>query len=279
MFTSLRGVPRSTAHLLNFPHRCPLPFRSFSSSHVLLARQTKVARKSRTSKKRVRKSIYDSEKMTLADAIHVLRSVEVGSPNATYELTIKTAMPRGSAIPKGRISLPKEPKAKPKDKVLVFAEGKTAEEARRAGADIVGGAELVEGVATGRIQATLFLSTPTLIKTISQRLGRVLGPRGLMPSERRGTVTDDIAGYIRRLQGTTEWKGDKDGTIRTPIAKLHYPVEDVAKNVQHFINVVKRATGNQSQSTDKDQSTRPVNAIKKIILSSGQGPGIRIADL
>jgi hypothetical protein len=55
-------------------------------------------------------------------------------------------MPRGSAIPKGRISLPREPKAKPKDKVLVFAEGKTAEEARRAGADIVGGAELVEGV-------------------------------------------------------------------------------------------------------------------------------------
>jgi large subunit ribosomal protein L1 len=75
-------------------------------------------------------------------------------------------------------------------------------------------------VASGRIQATLFLSTPTLVKAISQRLGRVLGPRGLMPSERRGTVTDDIAGYIRRLQGTTEWKGDKDGTIRTPIAKV-----------------------------------------------------------
>jgi len=75
-------------------------------------------------------------------------------------------------------------------------------------------------VASGRIQATLFLSTPTLIKSISQRLGRVLGPRGLMPSERRGTVTDDVAGYIRRLQGTTEWKGDKTGTIRTPIAKV-----------------------------------------------------------
>jgi len=163
--------------------------------------------------------------------------------------------------------------------VLVFADGKAAEEAKRAGADIVGGPELVEGVASGRIQATLFLSTPALIKAISQRLGRVLGPRGLMPSERRGTVTDDVAGYIRRLQGTTEWKGDKVGTIRTPIAKLDYLVEDVAKNVRHFTNVVKRATGNQTQSTDKDQSTRPVNAITKIILSSRQGPGIQIADL
>jgi len=217
--------------------------------------------------------------MSLLDAIHVLRSVEVGSPNATYELTIKTAMPRGSAIPKGRVSLPREPKPKPKDKVLVFADGKAAEEAKRAGADIVGGPELVEGVASGRTQATLFLSTPALIKAISQRLGRVLGPRGLMPSERRGTVTDDVAGYIRRLQGTTEWKGDKVGTVRTPIAKLDYPIEDVAKNVRHFTNVVKRATGNQPQSADKDQSTRPVNAITKIILSSRQGPGIQIADL
>ncbi|KAH9997794.1 ribosomal protein L1-like protein [Russula compacta] len=226
-------------------------------------------------KKRARTSIYDAEKMTLMDAIHVLRSVEVGSPNATYELTIKTAMPRGSVIPKGRVSLSREPKAKPKDKVLVFADGKTAEEAKRAGADIVGGAELIEAVASGRIQATLFLSTPALVKAISQRLGRVLGPRGLMPSERRGTVTDDVAGYIRRLQGTTEWKGDKAGTIRTPIAKLNYPVEDVVKNVRHFVNTVKRATGNQPQSADKDK----MNAITKIILSSGQGPGIQIADL
>lgn len=217
--------------------------------------------------------------MSLTDAIHVLRAVEVGSPNATYELTIKTAMPRSAAIPKGRVSLPREPKAKAKDKILVFADGKAADAAKKAGADIVGGAELAEAVASGRIQATLFLSTPSLIKTISQRLGRVLGPRGLMPSERRGTVTEDVAGYIRRLQGTTEWKGDKKGTIRTPIAKLDYPVEDVVKNVRHFINVVKRATGNQPQSGDRDQSSKPVNAINKVIISSKQGPGIQIADL
>jgi len=277
----LHCVARSAVTL---PPRSLFSARSFSASHVVFARQAKkaagTARKSRTLKKRTKTSIYDSEKMTLLDAIHVLRSVEVGTPTATYELTVKTAMPRGSTIPKGRVSLPREPKPKPKDKVLVFADGKAAEEAKKAGADIVGGAELVEGVVSGRIQATLFLSTPTLIKVISQRLGRVLGPRGLMPSERRGTVTDDVAGYIRRLQGTTEWKGDKAGTIRTPIAKLDYPVEDVVKNVRHFINVVKRATGNQPHSAaDKDQSTRPVNSITKIILSSRQGPGIQIADL
>lgn len=76
------------------------------------------------------------------------QAVEVGSPNATYELTIKTAMPRGAAIPKGRVSLPREPKAKAKDKILVFADGKAAEAAKKAGADIVGGVELAEAVRT-----------------------------------------------------------------------------------------------------------------------------------
>lgn len=66
----------------------------------------------------------------------------------------------------------------------------------------------------------MFLCTPALIRAITPKLGRVLGPRGLMPSERRGTVTEDIAAYIRRLKGTSEWKGDKVGTIRAPIAKV-----------------------------------------------------------
>ncbi len=69
----------------------------------------------------------------------------------------------------------------------------------------------------------MFLSTPDLIRAITPRLGRILGPRGLMPSERRGTVTEDIAGYIRRLKGTSEWTGDQQGTIRQPIAKVCSP--------------------------------------------------------
>ena len=77
-------------------------------------------------------------------------------------------------------------------------------------------------VISGRYQATLFLCSRSLIRAITPRLGRVLGPRGLMPSERRGTVTDDISGYIRRLKGTSEWKGDKEGTIRQPIAKVSF---------------------------------------------------------
>ena len=167
-------------------------------------------------------------------------------------------------------------------------------------------------MASGRVQATLFLSTPSLVKVISQRLGRVLGPRGLMPSERRGTVTDDVAGYIRRLQGTTEWKGDKRGTIRTPIAKvsLHHADFDTMSH-QHFswttqlmmslrtfvilsmlLNVrlginLNLRTKTKARSLVRDMNlvvdamliVTSVNAINKVIISSRQGPGIQIADL
>jgi large subunit ribosomal protein L1 len=150
--------------------------------------------------------------------------VEVARPNNTYELVIKTAMSKGNAVPKGRINLPRSVKQKAKDIVCVFAEGRQADEAKRAGADIVGGPEIVDGVASGRLQATTFVCTPALIRAISPKLGRILGPRGLMPSERRGTVTDDIAGFMKRIAGSEEWKGDKAGTIRTPIAKVTFPI-------------------------------------------------------
>jgi len=222
-------------------------------------------------------SWYDKEQMSLADAIAVLRAVEVSSPNSTYELTVKTEMKSGVAVPKGRINLPRETKPKSQDQILVFAEGRQADEARKAGAHIVGGPELIDGIINNRHRATTFLCTPALIRSITPKLGRILGPRGLMPSERRGTVTDDIPGYIRRLQGTSEWRGDKAGTIRTAIAKMHFSVEDVVKNVRHFVTVVKRATGNQKDPADK--STKPVTAITKVILSSRQGPGIQISDV
>ncbi|KAL6307657.1 ribosomal protein L1 [Sparassis latifolia] len=250
----------------------------------VLTKKQLAAKERKRALKKANKSVYAHETMTLADAIGVLRAVEVASPNATYELVIKTAMSKGTVIPKGRFSLPREAKSSNKDRILVFAEGKLADEARKAGADIVGGPEIVDGVVSGRYQATMFLSTKALIRAITPKLGRVLGPRGLMPSERRGTVTDDVGGYIRRLKGTSEWKGDKGGTVRTPVAKMNFPVEDVVKNVRHFLTLVKRATGNlidpEAAAADKKEtSKKPVNAITKVVLSSPQGPGIKISDI
>lgn len=77
-------------------------------------------------------------------------------------------------------------------------------------------------VISGKHQATTILCSPSLIRAITPKLGRILGPKGLMPSERRGTVTDDIVGYIQRLSGSAEWRGDKGGAIRMPVGKASY---------------------------------------------------------
>jgi len=100
-----------------------------------------------------------------------------------------------------------------------------------------------------------------------------------MPSERRGTVTEDIVGYIRRMHGSVEWKGDKAGTIRTAIAKTSWSLEDITKNFRYFLSVVKKATGNtRNPEAEVKGQFRQVNPLTRVILSSNQGPGIQIVD-
>ena len=173
-------------------------------------------------------------------------------------------MPKGTTIPKGRLTWPREAKSQSEERVLVFAEGRQAEDAKQAGAHIVGGLELVDDVSfllaspcpymahisdaskiiNGRHNPTTILCVPNLLRSISPKLGKLLGPRGLMPSERRGTVTEDVAGYIRKMQGSVEWKGDKDGTIRTPIAKV---VDQSTRVGYHLITLI-RSPGHQKIS-------------------------------
>ncbi|KAI9570197.1 ribosomal protein L1 [Boletus coccyginus] len=291
---------RSRLHARSSLNGASVTSRQFSSSPVTFAKR--VEKKKAPSKHQLAlitkrkaakrgRDAYAHEKMTLADAVSVLRAVEVARPNSTYEVVIRTAMSRGAPIPTGRINLPREAKPRKEYRILVFADGRQADEAKKAGAHVVGGLELVDAVAEGKHNnCTTILCTPSLIRSISSKLGRILGPRGLMPSERRGTVTDDIEGYVQRLQGTTEWRGDKTGTIRMPIGKLHFPIEDIVKNVKQFVLNVKRATGNLKDAVaeaeakaqkgkNSSKSVKPVNAITRILLSSTQAPGIQIKDL
>ncbi|KAH9943985.1 ribosomal protein L1 [Epithele typhae] len=252
------------------------PQRQFHFTPSVLARKGKEKKLAKRPK-----SVYLSEKMPLESAIEVLRAVDVARPYSTYELVVKTGMGNGITIPKGRFALPKPTKEGSKDVILVFAEGRQADEAKKAGADIVGGAELIEGVISGRYRPTLFLATTSMIRPITPRLGRLLGPRGLMPSERRGTVTDDVGGYIKRLKGTIEWKGDKEGTIRQSVAKMHFTVPEVITNIRYFMHNVKRATNNiRDRNVDsREADSKPVNSITRVLLTTSQGPSIQISDL
>ncbi|EJD45754.1 ribosomal protein L1 [Auricularia subglabra TFB-10046 SS5] len=250
-----------------------------------------VVKKKRSSKK---ESLNASEKLPLEEALAVLRAVEITRPNSMFELTIKTELDRSSGgvtVPKGRISLPREPKERKKDTIMVFADGKKAEDARKVGADFVGGTEMIDELISGRLRPNVILCTPDLIRAITPRLGRFLGPKGLMPSPRRGTVTDDIRGFISRTQGSNEWKADKDGTIRAPIGRVDYPTQDLVKNFRAYITAVIRATTKRGQNqavSDKSAFNRMLakrsgkdkikTAVVKVILSSSHGPGIVVSD-
>ncbi|KAK7007023.1 natural resistance-associated macrophage protein-domain-containing protein [Favolaschia claudopus] len=232
------------------------------------------------------KLVDHSDDMSLDSAISVLRALEVSRPHGCYELFVKADLRGGGiAVPKGRINIPREPKPKAEDTILVFAEGRQAEEAKRAGAQIVGGTELIEGaciklfssILSNRLRANTILCTPALIRAITPKLGRFLGPMGLMPAERRGTVTDDVAGYIKRIKNSFEWKADRAGNIRMPIARLDFPIDDVVKNFRHVLDSIKRVTGNVKKR-DQEESKRKVVPLMKVTLSTRSAPGIPISD-
>jgi len=215
--------------------------------------------------------------MNVADAATVLRAVEVATPNAAYEITITTKFVRGQAAPRGRISLPRDARAKA-ETVLVFASGKSAVSAKTAGAHYVGGEELFEDILSSKILPTKVICTPVLLPSVQQKLARFLGPKGLMPAEKRGTVTSNVAAAVKQAQGTMNWKGDRLGVIRAPVARINWPLEDVIGNVKAFVQAVKQGTGPQDAAQGL-LGQKKVSSVLQIFLSSRQGPGIRLADV
>ncbi|KAJ7109768.1 50S ribosomal protein L1 [Mycena epipterygia] len=313
------------ASIFSTPPRLALLSRQFSTTRAVLARKNQIqktripSKKAMAAKARRRaakeaKRIDHSDDMTLESAIAVLRAVEVARPTGAYELFVKTDLRgTGLTVPKGRINIPREPKPKLEDTILVFAEGRQAEEAKRAGAQIVGGTELIEGVGpiffyhmnwmmivpqilTSRIKANTILCTPALIRAITPRLGRFLGPLGLMPTERRGTVTDDLEAYIRRIKNSAEWKADRAGNIRMPVARMDFPIQDVITNFRYVMDSIKRVTGNVKQRHQREDTANTrkgipisfkenhsefnlqVTPITRVTLSSRNAPSIPISD-
>jgi large subunit ribosomal protein L1 len=152
-------------------------------------------------------------------------------------------------------------------KVLVFAKGDKAQEAEDAGADHVGADELVEKIQGGWIDFEVTVATPDMMSTVG-KLGKVLGPRGLMPNPKTGTVTFDIARAVKEIKaGKIEYRADKSGIIHTPIGKVSFTEEALVENFSTLMDVVVRA----KPAAAKGQY------IKSVVVSSTMGPGIRVS--
>lgn len=151
-------------------------------------------------------------------------------------------------------------------RVLVFAGGERAEAARAAGADIVGADELIEEVSKGRLDYDAVVSTPELMGKVG-RLGKVLGPRGLMPNPKTGTVTTDVAKAVTEIKGgKIEFRVDKNANLHFLIGKVSFTAEQLAENYAAAIEEVIRSKPSSSKG----------RFVKKAVISTTMGPGIPV---
>ncbi|MCY1705878.1 50S ribosomal protein L1 [Pannonibacter sp. SL95] len=151
-------------------------------------------------------------------------------------------------------------------RVAVFARGDKAEEAKAAGADIVGAEELVNEVQGGKIDFDRCIATPDMMPLVG-RLGKVLGPRGLMPNPKVGTVTPDVASAVRDAKGgAVQFRVEKAGIIHAGIGKLSFSQDALVENIRALLDAVQKAKPSGSKG----------QYLKRVALSSTMGPGVKV---
>jgi large subunit ribosomal protein L1 len=152
-------------------------------------------------------------------------------------------------------------------RVAVFAQGENAEKARAAGADIVGADDLAQQIKAGTMDFDVALATPDMMGVVGP-LGRVLGPRGLMPSPRSGTVTTDITAAVREFKaGKIEFRNDKGGNVAVSVGKLAFSEEQLSDNINTFLNYLRSLKPAAAKGT----------YIRSVTVSATMSPGIRVS--
>ncbi len=151
-------------------------------------------------------------------------------------------------------------------RVAVFAKGAKAEEARKAGADLVGADDLAEKVTAGQIEFDRCIATPDMMPVVG-KLGKILGPRGLMPNPKLGSVTNDVAeAVVAAKGGQVQFRAEKAGIVHAGVGKASFTEQALLENVRAFIDAVSRAKPSGAKGT----------YIQKVTLSSTMGPGVKV---
>ena len=209
-----------------------------------------------------RATLYDP-----ADAVALVKKLAVAKFDETIEAHIRTGCDGRHADQqiRGAVVLPHGPGKKVR--VLVFAKGAKADEAEAAGAEFVGAEELVPKIQNeGWLDFDVVVATPDMMGVVG-RLGRVLGPKGLMPNPKAGTVTMDVAKAIKDIKaGKIEYRLDKTNIIHVPVGKVSFTEEQLADNFQTLIDAVVKAK----------PSTLKGTYLKSVVMTSTMGPGVKL---
>ncbi|MBO6720140.1 MAG: 50S ribosomal protein L1 [Rhizobiaceae bacterium] len=215
---------------------------------------------------KAREGIDRNQFYALADAVKLLKS----RATAKFDETVEVAMNLGvdprhaDQMVRGVVSLPNGTGRSVR--VAVFAKGDKADEAKAAGADIVGAEDLVEIVQKGEINFDRCIATPDMMPLVG-RLGKVLGPRGMMPNPKVGTVTADIGAAVKASKGgAVEFRVEKAGIVHAGVGKVSFDENALVENVRAFADAVIKAKPTGAKG----------NYLKKVALSSTMGPGVKI---
>lgn len=202
----------------------------------------------------------------LREAVDLFHSVATAKFNESMELHIRLGVDPRHADQQVRSTVGLPHGTGVTKRVLVLATGEKVKEAEDAGADIVGGEDLVQKIAGGWMDFDAVIATPDMMKSVG-RLGKVLGPRGLMPSAKTGTVTFDLANAIQEIKaGRVEFRVDKAGIVHNSVGKKNFTPDALFENAKVLLQAVQKARPASVKGT----------YIKSISLTSTMGPGISI---
>lgn len=203
---------------------------------------------------------------SLKEAIDILKKCPAVKFDQSVDVSLKMGVDprRSDQSVRGTVSLPNG--TGKTLRIVVFAKGDKVKEALAAGADFAGNEELLEKVAGGWTDFDAVIATPEMMREVG-KLGKVLGPRGLMPTPKAGTVTTDVVKAIQEAKaGKIEFKLDRLGVIANAVGKLSFEAEKILENIRAYISAVIRAK----------PATAKGNYVRSLVLTSTMGPGIKI---
>ena len=203
---------------------------------------------------------------SLDDAVAILKGSAAPKFDETIDVSVNLGVdPRhADQLVRGTISMPNG--TGKEVSILVLAKGDLVDSALSAGADFAGSDEYLEKIKSGWTDVDSIIATPEMMPELG-KLGRVLGPRGLMPNPKTGTVTTDVVKAVKEIKaGKIEYKVEKNGIIHVGVAKMSFDNQQIVENISVFINAIKKA---------KPAAVKGIY-MKKVTLSSTMGPGIRI---
>lgn len=217
-------------------------------------------------KYRAAASTIENRPYELNDALAIIKNVAFAKFDETVEVHMRLGVdPRhADQMVRGTIVLPHG--TGKTMRVAVIAQGEKIKEAEAAGAEVVGGDDLVERIAGGFLEFDALVATPDMMKGVG-RLGKVLGPRGLMPNPKTGTVTFDVTKAIKEIKaGKVEYRVDKTGIIHAPVGKLSFGVEKLVENAKALIDAVQKAKPSAAKG----------KYVKAIHMASTMGPSVAV---